>query len=136
MDLVVDCSICLPWVFDDENGEDAQRVLDLLASGTAVVPPLWNLEIVNGLLMATRKGRITPDEALKAVSLFDDLPIEIDDGVVSRRSLLILATQYSLTAYDAVYLELALRTQLPLATQDRQLAEAAQQAGCDVVGAT
>jgi predicted nucleic acid-binding protein len=48
--------------------------------------------------------------------------------------LLPLMDRFNLTAYDATYLELALRRNLPLATLDKELFAAARQAGVALVG--
>jgi predicted nucleic acid-binding protein len=67
------------------------------------------------------------------LSMLAQLPIEIDTSVPQPAQLLDLALRYDLTSYDAIYLDLALRHSLPIATQDRDLAHAAQVAGVGVV---
>ncbi|TVQ86941.1 MAG: VapC toxin family PIN domain ribonuclease, partial [Chromatiaceae bacterium] len=59
------------------------------------------------------------------------LPIVTDEAEISHRqeSIMALGRQFQLTAYDATYLELALRTDSTLATFDTKLATAMQQAG-------
>ena len=64
------------------------------------------------------------------------LPVDIDPETTSLAwsDTLDLAERHALTVYDACYLELALRTGLQLATRDRQLRNAAEQAGVRVLG--
>ena len=58
-----------------------------------------------------------------------ELPITIDDELTALLGTeAAIATRYNLTCYDAAYLELALRLQAPLATNDRALTAAAEAA--------
>jgi predicted nucleic acid-binding protein len=95
------------------------------------VPGLWSLEIANGLVTGERRGRIRPAESAAFVALLEELPI-VADGATGARALhetMNLAREHGLTAYDAAYLELAMRLGLPLATGDRSLAAAAERVG-------
>jgi predicted nucleic acid-binding protein len=129
--LVIDSSVALAWCFPDEQGPYPQSVLDSLATAGAVVPSLWPLEVANALLMGERRKRSTPDETLKSVRFLDALPITQDDatGAQAFGYTLHLARAHSLSAYDAVYLELAMRRGLPLATLDDKLKTAAGAVG-------
>ena len=130
---VVDCSTAIAWVLADEHSESADMALDVVAAHGARVPALWWVETRNVLLKAERRGRIAPADTETALSMLKRLRIRLDHaprgGEVLR-----LARAYGLTAYDAVYLELALRERRPLATLDRELARAAEEAGVDVIG--
>jgi predicted nucleic acid-binding protein len=129
---VLDCSATLPWVFGDEATPACDALLDQLAAGArAWVPALWHLELGNVLLGAKRRNRI--DQAgieafLSQLAIYD---IVVDDQTTERawQKTLDLALQYSLSTYDAAYLELALRRDLPLATLDKALAAAAHTSG-------
>ena len=93
-----------------------------------VVPALWWVEVRNALVIAERKGRLTQEDTAAAVQAIDALGIHLDqapDGT----SILRLARTHGLTAYDALYLELSIRQQRPLATLDRRLGAAAQSEG-------
>lgn len=126
--LVVDCSAVLPLCFPDEASERAETVLDALASQGAWVPALWWFEVWNVLLVSERRGRITPPRSSAFLADLAALPIRVD-GDPHEVTLLSLARTYQLTAYDAAYLELALRTASPLATFDEELVKAAPAAG-------
>ena len=118
MTLVVDSSVTLAWCFDDERSPAALAVLDAVATGHAYVPTLWRYEFSNGLLSAQRRGRIQPGALTALLNEFGGLDIREDSQPRSAhwQAVSALAEQFQLTAYDAAYLELAQRRQLPLAT--------------------
>jgi predicted nucleic acid-binding protein len=134
--LVVDSSMTLAWYFDDERTAASIAVLNQVADAGAIVPALWRLEVLNGLQVAVRRGRI--DIAYRDASLEDlrSLVIAIDPGTNGQAwsATLRLCDRFGLTSYEAAYLELALRRQLPLATLDRDLARAAQTESVPLVG--
>lgn len=128
MAFVLDCSVTMAWVFPDEASEATDGLRDSLVGGRAFVPSLWPVEVGSVLLAATKRGRLRADEWSGICASLEALPIEIDPVSTSRvwGDALALADEYGLSVYDAVYLELALRLRLPLATLDRALAAAAQ----------
>ena len=135
--LVLDASIALCWCFEDEALEAADRLLERLQTGTAAVPTLWFLEIANALALAERRHRITPAEIVEFVGLLQALELEVDTDASARAfsQILDLARRERLTAYDAAYLELAMRRALPLASVDRKLCAAAERVGVTVLSA-
>jgi predicted nucleic acid-binding protein len=130
-ELVLDASLTLAWALPDEASNYTDAVLKLIAAGKAWVPDLWPYEIANGLVMAQRRGRITAAQRALFIEELLKLPIEVVRA--SSRAVLetqaALADRYSLTAYDAAYLDLALRKGVSLATQDKALSVAATKAG-------
>lgn len=137
MSLVLDASLTLTWYFEDEATPAAEEVLDRVTANGAVAPPLWRLEIVSAFQTAIRRRRI--DAAYRDASLADleRLPITIDGDTDARvwTAALRLSDRYGLTIYDACYLELAQRLNLPLATLDRELRVAASALGLPLLGA-
>ena len=136
MSFVLDNSVSSRWFFDDGSISDiayADRVLSALRQQTAVVPATWGLEAANVLARAEAKGLVTKMRTAKSLVLINGLNIEIDDETYSRAfsDTLDLARQYKLSAYDASYLELALRLDIPLATLDEKLIKAARKAGVE-----
>ena len=95
------------------------------------MPRHWHFEVANSLLFAERRGRLQPGRARLRLNSLQDLPIDIDESF-NLDATLTLAFETGLTFYDAVYLELAIRQELPLATLDGDLMGAAQRAGVDV----
>ena len=134
MSIVLDASMTLAWLFEDEQTDQVLATINPVYMGGASVPPLWRYEVANGLQMAIRRQRITPDYRTRCLDKIDELPITIDpDGVSEIWSTTIkLADLYRLTVYDAAYLELAQRRRLPLATLDAALSKAARESGVDL----
>lgn len=134
--LVIDASSALSWCFEDEGGPEADALIEKVAVEGAVVPGLWPVELANGLVVAERRGRIKPAHSAAFIAMIEDLPIvtDRDAGARALRETMSLARQHGLTAYDAVYLELAMRLDLPLATVDRAMRAAAVRAGVALIG--
>jgi predicted nucleic acid-binding protein len=134
---VLDASVTLAWLIDRSMAPYAVHVRRLLLLGSrAVVPALWQWEIANGIVMAERRAMLTANDTIQILQNFEIVlgnSIEIQHGPVSIRRVTATARQSRLTAYDAAYLDLAKDHQLPLATLDRGLAEAAKQAGVPLV---
>lgn len=124
--LVVDCSAIVPWFLEDEANDWSERLLSDLPRYTLHVPALWHLEFANVLLTAERRGRISNETRLGLLARAVRLPIQTDNRVVPITEISALATEHGLTTYDAAYLELAVRMQCPLATQDKALTQAAR----------
>jgi predicted nucleic acid-binding protein len=119
-------------VFGDEATEETDQLLDELAAGEqALVPAIWHLEVGNVLLGAMRKKRIDQAGVETFFSRLGDLEILVDAETADRawNKTLDLAQQHRLPAYDAAYLELAMRHGVPLATLDKELAAACRTTG-------
>ena len=133
MAFVLDCSVTMAWVFPDEATEATNQLRDSLVESRAFVPSLWPVEVGNVLLVAARRNRVRVDDWREIRASLEALPIEIDPVTTSRAwgASLELARTHQLSVYDAMYLELAMRLQLPLATLDRALRGAARTAGVE-----
>jgi predicted nucleic acid-binding protein len=127
----------LSWVFEDESTPITVGVLKSLETAHAIVPALWPFEVVNVLSAAERRGRIGVAEQAELLERLRLLPIEIDHRPAAwlAQQILPLARTYRVSAYDAAYLELAIREGLPLATLDDELRRAASAAGVALVDA-
>lgn len=128
MAFVVDASIAGAWLLPDEENVLAEQAMARLADEDVVAPDLLRHEIRSILLSAERRGRISDDFVHSALARLHKLPLQHcgpgDDTEVVR-----LSRKYRLSAYDASFLALALLEQLPLATLDRRLADAAREEG-------
>ena len=129
--LVIDCSITMAWYFKDEANPYSNAVRAALASERAAVPALWPLEVANVLLMGERRKRSNQTKAAKWLRFLSALPIAVDTQTTERAfdRILGLARSHKLTAYDAAYLELAMRLGVPLAARDDALEKAAKTVG-------
>ena len=129
---VLDASVTLAWCFADESTAYTEAVLDFLSSGSvALVPAIWPFEVANALLMAQRRKRITLAQVTSVLQRIALLPITIEFITMGRAFGAIFsgAQREGLTAYDAAYIELAMREGLAFATLDNGLRRAAQRAG-------
>lgn len=127
---VLDASVARAWFLDHPVPAYAERVRRaLLAGERAVVPVLWHLEMANGFAVSERRGLLRSDDvdlSLVQVGYLLSQAIELSNEFVSLSQACSLARRYKLSAYDAVYLEIAQRTRLRLATLDGSLAQAAR----------
>jgi predicted nucleic acid-binding protein len=133
-EVVVDASVALAWCFPDEASEYADAVLSALEGRAILVPAVWPVEVANAVLVAERGKRISQPDARRFVELLQGLAIHQDSLPVgeSVSNILPLAREYGLSAYDASYLEVAIRRDAPLATLDRGLAKAGRKAGIEL----
>jgi predicted nucleic acid-binding protein len=132
--IVLDCSMTMSWCFEDEADQESDRVLDVLSDAEALVPSIWALEVANVLLVAERRSRLSPAESSRFLELVGALPILVEDVPFDRATSQVLAVARStgLSAYDASYLELAMRTDSPLATRDDRLKTACRATGVEL----
>jgi predicted nucleic acid-binding protein len=131
---VLDCSVSAAWCLKDERSAEADRYLKMLVKGEALVPALWIVEMTNVLTIAERKNRISAEDAALAMELLGRLPLVVDPATLdSMPRIRSLAAAHRLSAYDACYLEAALRHELPLASLDRRVRAAAAAAALRVL---
>ena len=137
MSLVLDASMTIAWLFADERRAAAHGIMLRVVSGGALVPSLWRLEVVNVLRNAVRRERCDEAYVDRSLERLLRFPIEIDDetSLHAWTATRDLSRRHNLSAYDAAYLELAVRSSLPLATCDRELAAAASRSGVEVLTA-
>lgn len=141
MNLVLDASMALAWCItrsDPSEAAIAQEVLNFVRRNRARVPTLWHAEILNTLVVFERAKRLSPLDSAAFLGDLGALWIDQDHtpAVETQSRILAAARTHQLTAYDAVYFELAHRKNATLATFDRQLAQACRQAGIHVFGDT
>ncbi len=129
--LVIDASVALAWCFEDESREFADQVLERLVETAGLVPLIWPLEVGNALIGAERRGRLSQAESERFLELLRRLPIRIEPASLTYLlgEVIALAREQGLSTYDAVYLDLAMRSGLPLVTLDAALQQAALRCG-------
>jgi predicted nucleic acid-binding protein len=132
-DFVLDNSVLCGWFLANQADGYTESIAALLLESEATAPPLLQQEFVNVLRTGCRRGGIPIQKAREIIDQVAALPIRIDAAPPSPAGLLALALRHDLSSYYALYLELALRLQLPIATRDAALADAAWAAGVGVV---
>ncbi len=133
MPFVVDASVAARWLLPDENDHRADAAFDRFPTDTAFAPSLLWFEMRNIFLLSERQGRLNSARTEQLLSLLNNMPIQIDRHP-NETDMMTLARRHKLTAYDAAYLELALREDVPLATLDSALIRAAKAEGVEVIG--
>lgn len=126
---VVDASISAAWFLPDEATPATEAALQATATHDVWVPSIWLLEMGNLLLSAQRRKRVTAEKRRDLAAAATALRIRVDRESVSILALDEIAARHALSAYDAAYLELALRRGLSLATLDEALSTAMHKAG-------
>jgi len=131
LSFVLGASVALAWCFEDKQTAEIMAVLDRVAVEGASAPQFWPLEVLNALLAAQRRRRLDAAGRREVLALLYRLPIAIDPDTATHvwSATQAIAESHDLAAYDAAYLELAMRLGLPLATLDRKLATAAGKVG-------
>ncbi|MGL4729852.1 MAG: type II toxin-antitoxin system VapC family toxin [Bosea sp. (in: a-proteobacteria)] len=130
----MDASFALAMVLPDESGP-ASEVMEHVLSRGVCVPPHWPLEIANGCLVASRRGRLSEPELARVLGDIVALSPEIEAAEVigPSGSVMTLARQHGLSAYDAAYLDLAVRRNTALASLDKALKRAATSLGVPLI---
>jgi predicted nucleic acid-binding protein len=125
--------VTLAFLFDE--GPTQRQVQSILKAADLVAPWLWRLEVTNAVLVRERQKRLSAAEAARLLELLDEITIELIAEPVGRTAtnLAQLSRPHQLSTYDAVYLDLALRQDLPLFTVDRNLREAAKRVGARLI---
>jgi predicted nucleic acid-binding protein len=121
----VDCSVSIAWLFQDQADDYTEAALSALAHKGAVAPKWWPIETINVLLVLERRGRLRSAQAAQLLRHLQRLPVQLKNTHSSVSELHSLAHKHNLTSYDALYLDVALATGLPIATRDKRLRQAA-----------
>jgi predicted nucleic acid-binding protein len=130
---VIDASVTLAWLFDEDGS--ASRIGPVLSEADLVAPALWRLEVVNTILIRERRKLLTVAQGEQLLELVDDWSVEVlgEPSSISLTGLAATARPHQLTAYDAIYLQLAVSLGLPLFTRDKNLRNAAMRVGVPLV---
>ena len=129
---VLDNSVSAAWCFSDETDVYAEAVFESVTQeGGAVAPALWPIELANVLVVAERRNRVTAAQREAFLQNLAGMDIEVQTVTTDQifQEAIALATAHRLSVYDATYLGLAIRQQLPIATQDKELIRAAGAVG-------
>ena len=136
MPFILDNSVVCGWFLENQATPYSDAIIERLRDDRAAVPALWELEFTNVLRTACLRQRMTAQAAQRVIAQIVSLPIDVDRQPVAASEILGLALRFGLSSYDAAYLELALRLQLPVATGDGPLRAAALASGVGLAGPT
>ncbi len=128
---IVDSSIAIAWCSKSQASPRSDAALDAAMNFGILVPTHFQLEVANSLWQLERRNKIEAAKVDEFLGWLSEIDTDVDPTAQTATATLILpiARRFDLTIYDAAYLELALRTNLPLATRDDALQRAAEKAG-------
>ena len=129
MPFVADNSITVAWFIASQSSTETEALLERAATEDVHVPAIWRVEFAAALLAFSHNRRLSPARVSGILDEIDDLGFVHDSAAPSARTLVEIGRRYSLSAYDACYLELAMRLRLPLAARDAPLRTAAERDG-------
>ena len=132
---VIDASVTMPWFFPDEATPFTEELLDALGARPIWAPALWLLECANVLQSAQRRRRIDATRRSEIAAELGALSVRVDHEPLEFMTIDRVAAAHSLSAYDAAYLELALRRAMTLVSLDARLIAAARSLGHPVLTA-
>jgi predicted nucleic acid-binding protein len=135
-EFVLDCSVAVAWMLPDESNEQTNQLLTNMPNSVVWVPHLWRTEIANAMRAAYRQKRVSLEVALKNLEQLNVFNIQIapeDLGQDAPAHILQFSLKHDLSSYDASYLYIASRMNLPLATLDKNLRRAATSAKIELL---
>lgn len=134
MPFVIDNAVVSGWYLENQTTRYTEAIAERWRDDRAVVPALWKLELTNVLRPACLRQRMTAQKAQQVLVRMAMLPITVDRVGAPPHELLALALRFGFGNYDADYLQLALPLQLPVATAEGALKDAALASGVGWVG--
>ena len=131
MGLVIDASIAVGWIVRAQATALTLAALSHIAREFGCVPSYFAIEVARVLRNQERRNLLAAEVVDMGLSRLRALPLRHDNSNTLDRipEIIGLARRHGLRIADAAYLELAIRTTLPLATRDHSLARVAEATG-------
>lgn len=127
---ILDCSVYMSWCLNEDTAQASTKILKAITKNEIIVPSLWAYEVANTLAVAVRKKLINVADAHRLINDIQLLPLEFDNPTIENMSdIFNIANQHHLSAYDAAYVELALRENMPLASFDKDMIKISKKLG-------
>jgi predicted nucleic acid-binding protein len=127
--LIVDASVAVAWFARSQASAYTDRIRRLARRERIHVPAVWPLEFTNALWQLQRRKLLPAQHVDTIIALAEPLDIVVHEETPPPRRLLAIARDHDLSAYDAAYLDLALRLRCPVACRDGALRAALRAAG-------
>lgn len=123
---IVDNSVVVAWLYPGQATQYTERLLERSGSSTLHASFIWPAEFANAASVMVKRGILTDELGAEMIRMVDAFDLVVDRTPADLRQIYQISRRYGLSAYDASYLELAIRLKLPLATRDAALKKASQ----------
>ena len=123
---IVDNSVVVAWLYPGQATAYTERLLERSGSSTLHASFIWPAEFANAASVMVKRGILTDELGAEMIRMVDAFDLVVDRTPADLRQIYQISRRYGLSAYDASYLELAIRLKLPLATRDAALKKASQ----------
>ena len=123
---IVDNSVVVAWLYPGQATQYTERLLERSGSSTLHASFIWPAEFANAASVMVKRGILTDELGAEMIRMVDAFDLVVDRTPADLRQIYQISRRYGLSAYDASYLELAIRLKLPLATRDATLKKASQ----------
>jgi predicted nucleic acid-binding protein len=128
MDIVIDTSALIAVIVGEP---ERKKIIEITKGNTLIGPGSIPWEIGNAFSAMFKRNRLTIEEAQKGLSIFTGIPLRyIEPDFVK---VLQLSKQTNMYAYDAYFLDCAIRHKAPLLTLDKKLKSSAQNLNIDTM---
>lgn len=128
VNLVVDTSVIMAVLLNEKS---KPKLIQLTRGKVLVAPPSLHWEIGNALSALHKRRRVTTNQFESILSSYKKIPLTISD--VDLFESVLIAAKYNMYAYDAYFIECALRVRAPILTLDDVLKRTAEQIGIETV---
>lgn len=123
---IVDNSVVVAWLYPAQATQYTERLLERSGSSTLHASFIWPAEFANAASVMVKRGILTDELGAEMIRMVDVFDLVVDRTPADLRQIYQISQRHGLSAYDASYLELAIRLKLPLATRDVALKKASQ----------
>ena len=124
MGILVDANIYLAIML---NEPEKKSIIDLTQNSELVSPQVLPYEIGNALSAMFKRDRLTKAQIIDCFDIYNSIPVRLID--VDIKAALQIASNFSIYAYDAYYLEIARRFKFNLLSLDKKMMSVASDMG-------
>lgn len=129
MNIVIDTSAIIAVIVAEPERD---KIIEITSGKTLIGPGSIPWEIGNAFSAMFKQGRVTLDQAIQGIELFEKIPLRyIQPDFVN---VLGLSKEENMYAYDAYFLDCAMRHKVPLLTLDKKLITTAHSLKIEIMG--